>query len=277
MPIENIPEIYLSKQQQMPELFLYDFKMTKDSIKTKVNLNMHMFSFLQTGKKHVHFANTSILVDSTQSLLLKKGNCLWSELLDTEKTYFCKLLFFSDEQLQTFIQKHVSFSKIPSQAVTSFTFKNDAYLQSYIQSITSLSNINYTKQQHLLSLKFEELMLYLLQTYKIEFQNFLLSLIQPEDTSFKRVIEQSIYSNLTIEEMAFLCNMSLSTFKRYFSKQFHESPGHWFRNKRLLKAKEKLEQEKLKPSDIYLDLGYNNLSNFSIAFKNKFGVNPSEV
>ena len=38
-----------------------------------------------------------------------------------------------------------------------------------------------------------------------------------------------------------------------------------------------LEQDNLKPSDIYLDFGYNNLSNFSIAFKNKFGFNPSEA
>jgi len=36
-----------------------------------------------------------------------------------------------------------------------------------------------------------------------------------------------------------------------------------------------LEKGELKPSDIYLDFGYNNLSNFSIAFKNKFGKSPN--
>jgi AraC-like DNA-binding protein len=71
--------------------------------------------------------------------------------------------------------------------------------------------------------------------------------------------------------------MSLSTFKRNFIKAYAVSPGKWLRDKRLLKAKELLEEGSLKSSDIYLNLGYNNLSNFSVAFKNKFGISPKDV
>jgi hypothetical protein len=43
-----------------------------------------MFSFLQVGKKQVHFANTSMAVNSKQSLLLKKeigyGQNYWIRL-----------------------------------------------------------------------------------------------------------------------------------------------------------------------------------------------------
>ena len=85
------------------------------------------------------------------------------------------------------------------------------------------------------------------------------------------------YSNLKLEEIAFLCNMSLSTFKRHFINEYKTSPGKWLKDKRLEKAKETLEQKKLKPSDIYLNFGYNNLSNFSIAFKNKFGFSPNKI
>lgn len=94
MPIDNIPELYINNPKLKPDLFVYDFKMTEDIIKTKVNLNMHMFSFLQVGKKQVHFAGTSVTVNKDQSLLLKKGNWLWTELLDTDAIYYCKLLFF---------------------------------------------------------------------------------------------------------------------------------------------------------------------------------------
>ena len=79
-----------------------------------------------------------------------------------------------------------------------------------------------------------------------------------------------------MEEIAFLCNMSLSTFKRHFIKEYKVSPGKWFQDKRLQKAKETLEKGNLKPSDIYLDFGYNNLSNFSIAYKTiRFSPNKS--
>jgi hypothetical protein len=53
---------------------------------------MNMFSFLQVGKKQVHFADTSITLNSKQSLLLKR-KLAWTELLDTEAIYYCKLFF----------------------------------------------------------------------------------------------------------------------------------------------------------------------------------------
>ena len=106
MSIENIPEIYLKNKKGTPDLFVYDFKMTSEIVKIKVNLGMNMFSFLQVGKKQVHFAGTSIAVNKDQSLLLKKGNWLWTELLDTEAIYFCKLFFFSEKILKEFLAKH---------------------------------------------------------------------------------------------------------------------------------------------------------------------------
>lgn len=131
--------------------------------------------------------------------------------------------------------------------------------------------------ENLLSVKFEELMLYLIQKYGRKFELYLYSLIINESSAFKKTVESKIHSNLKLEEIAFLCNMSLSTFKRHFIKEYKTSPGKWLQDKRLQKAKETLERGVLNPSDIYLDFGYNNLSNFSIAFKNRFGFNPSEI
>jgi hypothetical protein len=65
MAIENIEiEIY-QKNNSALDLFVYDFKMTNDVVKSKVNLSMNMFSFF-VGKK-VHFADTSIAVNKEQS------------------------------------------------------------------------------------------------------------------------------------------------------------------------------------------------------------------
>jgi hypothetical protein len=50
MPIENIPEIYSQDKEFNTGLFVYDFKMTNNVVKKKVNLSMNMFSFLQVGK-----------------------------------------------------------------------------------------------------------------------------------------------------------------------------------------------------------------------------------
>ena len=120
-------------------------------------------------------------------------------------------------------------------------------------------------------------MLYLLYKYKEKFEFYLYSLISKEVSPFKNVVESNVHSNLKLEEIAFLCNMSLSTFKRHFIVEYNEAPGKWLQDKRLQRAKEILKEGQLKASDIYLDMGYNNLSNFSIAFKNKFGKSPKEI
>ncbi len=277
MPIDSIPESYIDNSELKPELFIYDFKMTEDVIKTKVNLNMHMFSFLQTGKKQVHFANTSVLVNNEQSLLIKKGNCLWTELLDKEDIYYCKLLFFSEKKLKEFLSKHLKNKESLVEKPSFFAIENDSYIDSYLNSLSTIATAPKAFLDNLLSVKFEELLVYLINKYESVFENFLLSLVSQESSTFKRNIEQNVYSTLSLEEIAFLCNMSLSTFKRHFIKEYHESPGKWLRDKRLERAKELLKNGNLKSSDIYLDLGYNNLSNFSSAFKTKFGVYPSKV
>lgn len=277
MPIENIPEIFIKEKKESTDLFVYDFKMTNDVVKSKVNLSMNMFSFLQVGKKQVHFAGTSVAVNKDQSLLLKKGNWLWTELLDTDAIYYCKLFFFSEKKLKEFLEKHTRNQEIVIDETPYFVIRNDAYITSYLNSLTTISHAPAIFMENLLTVKFEELMLYLLQKYGEKFKRYILSLIVKETSAFKKIVESKIHSNLKLGEIAFLCNMSLSTFKRHFIIEYKVSPGKWLQDKRLQKAKDTLEQGDLKPSDIYLDFGYNNLSNFSIAFKNKFGHSPKET
>ncbi|AWG23347.1 AraC family transcriptional regulator [Flavobacterium faecale] len=277
MPIENIPEIYVTNLQPSPDIFVYDFKMESDVVKSKVNLSMNMFSFLQVGKKQVHFANNAIAVNSQQSLLLKKGNWLWTELLDTESIYYCKLFFFSEKTLTDFLGKYTNNVRPYQEEEPYFVIENDDYIAAFITTLSSKTFENQHFSAALLALKFDEIMLYLLNKYGNAFEYYLHSLISKEISPFKKIVESSIDSNLKLEEIAFLCHMSLSTFKRHFVTEYHEPPGKWLQDKRLLKAKELLQGGELKASDIYLEIGYNNLSNFSTAFKNKFGIPPTEV
>lgn len=275
MTIQNVPEIFLKNQTSHLDLYVHDFKMTDDVFKSKVNLNLHMFSFLQKGKKQVHFADSSVAVHGKQSLLIKRGNCLWSELLDNDAVYYCKLLFFSEAKLRDFLNKHGQFTREAQETPSYFIIENDDYIHAYLNSLSTIIHAPTVFMNNLLSVKFEELMLYLINKYGEAFAIYLQSLIAGERSTFKNIVENNMYSNLKVDEIAFLCNMSLSTFKRRFVKEYKTSPGKWLQDKRLRRAKALMRGGKLKASDIYLDFGYNNLSNFSAAFKNKFGKSPN--
>ncbi|QNN40447.1 helix-turn-helix domain-containing protein [Pedobacter roseus] len=83
--------------------------------------------------------------------------------------------------------------------------------------------------------------------------------------------------NVSNNRLAFLTGRSISAFKRDFKKIFNDTPGHWLLQKRLREAHFLIENKKHKPSEIYLDLGFEDLSHFSFAFKNRFGYNASSL
>nr|WP_321353918.1 AraC family transcriptional regulator [uncultured Draconibacterium sp.] len=277
MQVENIPQIYQQEDRQNDDLFIYDYKMTEDVVKSKVQLSMNMFSFLQVGKKQVHFADASVMVNKEQSLLIRQGNWLWTELLNNDDIYYCKLFFFSESRLKAFLEKHSTLDYNQGKEQSFFIIENDAYITSFLGTLSQMAAMSESYSAQMLTIKFEEIMTYLLAKYGEQFERYLHSLISKEASPFRKTVESNACSNLKLEEFAFLCNMSLSSFKRKFIREFGESPGKWLQDKRLQKAYDLLQQGKRTASDIYLDFGYGNLSNFSAAFKTKFGINPSDL
>ena len=278
MSIQNIPEIFYSTKNYTSNFYVYDFKMTEDAVNSKVNLTLNMFSFLQTGEKKVRFEDTFVEVNNKQSVLIKSGNCLMTELLNNDEIYFCKLFFFSNEQITYFFEKHAylisEFSSTKNEKPF-FVIENDEFIQSFVQSISSILQLATPTSTPLLAIKFEEIMLYLSLKYGRSFVQYIQAVALPEKhSSFRKIIDSIVYSNLGLNEIAFLANMSLSTFKRHFEKEYQMQPGKWLQQKRLQKAKQLIEKENLQPTEIFADFGYRSLSNFSAAYKNEFGYSP---
>jgi AraC-like DNA-binding protein len=281
MPIYNIPESFISVKKQNSDLFVYDFKMTEDAVNSKVNLTLNMFSFLQTGEKKVQFADNVVEVNNKQSVLIKAGNCLMTELLSNDEIYCCKLFFFTNNNINDFLKKHdylLEKSETESVEKPFFLIENDDFIHSFVSSISSILNLKTEVAATLLSVKFEEIMLYLCHKYGFSFIQYIQALASPEkNSSFRKIVEANISTNLSLADISFLANMSLSTFKRHFEKEYQTKPGKWLQQKRLNRAKLILQKGNRKPTEIFMDFGYTSFSNFSIAFKNEFGFSPRDL
>ena len=119
-------------------------------------------------------------------------------------------------------------------------------------------------------------MLYLIELKGLDFLYSLLDNNDNQNQKFIKTIESNRLNKLTIKELSFLSNMSVSTFKREFEKNFHSTPSKWFQDKRLEHSAFLLKNSPKRPSDIFEEIGYENLSNFIQAFKIKFGVTPKK-
>ncbi|MDP2059428.1 MAG: AraC family transcriptional regulator, partial [Flavobacteriaceae bacterium] len=200
--------------------------------------------------------------------------------LNNDEIYFCKLFFFSNQNILDFLKKHSdlvsNLNEKQDVETPFFVIENDAFINSFVSSISSILNLN-LDLTNLLEVKFEEIMLYLSKRYGISFIHYIQSIaLNAKNTTFKKTVEANINSHLSLAEIAFLTNRSLSTFKRHFKVEYNANPGKWFQQKRLAIAKQLIENDDKNPSEIYKQFGYNNLSNFSIAFKNEFGISPKQ-
>jgi len=97
-----------------------------------------------------------------------------------------------------------------------------------------------------------------------------------DDFEIRKAVESNITSNISMEELAFLCNVSLSTFKRRFARIYGTSPSKWILLRRMEIAKEMLRNNREKPGNIFHKVGYENHSSFTKSFKQTFGLTPQD-
>lgn len=83
--------------------------------------------------------------------------------------------------------------------------------------------------------------------------------------------------NVAIQRFAYLTGRSLTSFKKDFEKIFHDTPSRWLVKKRLQEAHFLIAQKGRKASDVYLEVGFEDLSHFSFAFKKLFGLAPTQL
>ncbi|MEM1358568.1 MAG: AraC family transcriptional regulator [Bacteroidota bacterium] len=99
----------------------------------------------------------------------------------------------------------------------------------------------------------------------------------PTGSRLKSIIDHHFNLGLTVEELAELSGLSLSTFYRQFKKEFGKSPHQWLMNRRLQEAYELLKNTDQPVSDIGYETGFKDLAHFSRRFKQKFGLPPSQA
>ncbi len=256
---------------------VYDYESTQEISKQQILLNKNTFSFLQEGTKEVFFDNSSYAINNSQFLLMKSGNCLMTEKLsNVEEYYRSVLLFFSNEDVLKFIRKFELNAPDSKNYYSTYSFNYDVFIKRFVESLLDISKLSKKIQSRILETKFEEIMLYLVEFKGVEFLYSLISNSSNEDQKFIQTIESNQLNKLTIKELSFISNMSVSTFKREFEKHFRSTPSKWFQEKRLEHAAFLLKNNSKRPSDIFEEIGYETLSNFTQAFKLKFGLTPKQ-
>lgn len=182
-------------------------------------------------------------------------------------------LYFDEALLRDFSREY-GYQAEKKENVPAYIKPNQKTLTSFMYSLLAYEEL--PSSEELLRLKQKEALLLMLN-YDPGLKDVLFDFSEPHKIDIESFMNKNFHFNVNVERFAYLTGRSLSAFKRDFQKIFGIPPRQWLQHRRLKEAHFLLTQKGRSVSDIYLDLGFENLSHFSFAFKKQFGYPPSSL
>lgn len=149
-------------------------------------------------------------------------------------------------------------------------------LKSFLASLTPYFEIQDAFPKEIASLKINEA-ISILRIIDPGIDSILTSFAEPGKINLGEFMEKNFMFNMPLEKFGFLSGRSLSTFNRDFKKLYNTTAQKWLTQKRLALAHFHLSNLKKRPVDVYLEVGFEDLSHFSTAFKKQYGYAPTTL
>ncbi|QEC78527.1 helix-turn-helix domain-containing protein [Mucilaginibacter ginsenosidivorax] len=189
-------------------------------------------------------------------------------------------IFFTQEFLQNYYTKLPDPSALVKShykgPLKTIRFGKNPLLESLFSSVLPYYEFSGPLPQTLIDIKLAESMT-ILRTIDKEIDQILSDFAEPGKIDLADFMQKNYSFNVSMERFGYLTGRSLASFKRDFQKAFNSPPQKWLLEKRLTQAHYLITEKKQKTSEVYLEVGFENLSHFSVSFKKMFGYNPSSL
>jgi len=237
----------------------------------------HFIGFQIAGETHAFHSRGNAVISENNVLLVRRNQLIRTVKYPSKEGKYQFLSIILD---QATLQQYALENKIvvdkPYDGDQKLFFEPDDFLKKYFVSLIPYIDKTKAATPKLADLKIREAIELLLQ-WNPDFKNLLFDFSAPYKIDLEEFMRQNYMFNVPVISFAKLTGRSLSAFKRDFTRIFKTTPKQWLRDKRLEEAYYLIKHKKEKPAEIYLDLGFENLSHFYYSFKQKFGVTSSEV
>lgn len=236
----------------------------------------HIFFYLAKGAIEGYDGKTKHEMKSGDYCVLRKNHLARYSKEKDEGQFEKVVVIFDEAFLRKFKHDH-QIAEVKSGARNAFySLEKNELIPNFIKSLMPYYKTGGEIDEAFSKVKREELLLILLRADPA-LAGLFFDFSIPEKLDLEVFINKNYKFNVNIERLAYLTGRSISAFKRDFKKIFQDTPNRWLMQRRLQEAHFQIEKHKQKPSAIYLDLGFENLSHFSFAFKKRFGYNPSNL
>ncbi|KQS30874.1 hypothetical protein ASG33_10910 [Dyadobacter sp. Leaf189] len=238
----------------------------------------HALGIMLSGESH-YFSNEGTFVMKEGTICLMRRNELFKKLKKAGPSGEPPSLIslFLDQKT---LQRYASENDLPKQNAykgkAMIDLTDNAFLKGFFDSLLPYADHPKRLTAKLAELKSYEAIELLLQTGDSQ-RKLLFDFQEPHKIDLEMYMNHNFKYNIPLSSFAKLAGRSLSAFKRDFTRIFETTPEKWLQQKRLEQAHYLISKREMRPSEVYLEVGFENLSHFSFAFKKTFGMTPSEL
>ncbi|ASK28867.1 AraC family transcriptional regulator [Chryseobacterium sp. T16E-39] len=237
----------------------------------------HVFSYQISGRLVYNDGEKEYIFNQGSFRLTRRNTLIKFNKIPPENGEYSNISVFMDQKTLKNLSMEYDYKATKSQYNEPvFHLPANDLLSGYIESLKPYDELDKPGNEVLKNIKLKELIVILLQTHPI-LKDVLFDFTEPGKIDLESFMTQNFRFNVSLERFAYLTGRSLSTFQRDFEKIFALSPRKWLQQKRLQEAYYLIKEKNANPSDIYLDVGFQDLSHFSFAFKKMFGLSPSRI
>jgi AraC-like DNA-binding protein len=237
----------------------------------------HVLAYQVSGETHLFHQNGNMILSQGEVLLARRNQFAKSlKVPAANNEYRIVAVILSTDRLREFALNNSINCHKRYDGQKNIVLKSDNFIKGYFLSLLPYIEEKRHLSKKMASIKTNEIIELLLESGP-DLQAFLFDFADPDREDLERFMMKNFKYNAPVENFAKLAGRSLSTFKREFAETFGTTPAKWLKNRRLSEALYLIKQKHKKPQDIYIDLGFENLSHFYVSFKQKYGRTPAEI
>jgi AraC-like DNA-binding protein len=242
--------------------------------------SQHLLTYIREGLLKVEQGKEIQCFSKGEFVLFKKySQATITKTWSVEGDKFSSIVFTFHEDLMSNALAQLNLQAVEKKKVlfeNVLGIESNPILNQFIQSLQLFFQEGIEMDHQLAKLKTTEVLIGIIKTNKelvYQLQNF--------STKSKADLHQYMnfhyLENKKLIDFAKESGRSITVFKKDFQSIYGDTPAKWLKNKRLNYAYKLLSSTNKKPSEIYLECGFEDLAHFSKSFKSKFQINPSEI
>jgi AraC-like DNA-binding protein len=257
-----------------PDIKLSEYK--GKAFKTEVIFEHHMLVWFISGETKIIQADATYTFNAGDIFLIPRNQL--ATVINYPKDglpHKAVAMHLTKERLKDFYARHKAVGKVQPHPKV-YRFSKHPLLESCLASLIPYFDLGESLPPDIAAIKIEEAISILRSTDK-SVDGLLADFEEPGKINLADFMERHFMFNMTMDRFGYLTGRSLATFRRDFKKTYNTTPQKWLTEKRLQLAHYQLLEKQRKPVDVYFEVGFENLSHFSHAFKSYFGYSPNTL